>query len=208
MKRVDVFSATMLPCSAPRGGGGAGWLLFLFAASLVLEQQWGKCDEGGPGKGIVVVTTTSTQATLAADDDREPGFWESFRTYVLGEYNGTKHDWHRRFFNRYIPLFGVITLSLVAVALCLSYWCQDRNSPETESSRARLEEMRRMQCGERVAMYSIPPPPPQSTFTHTDYAAHDYYRFPPPHYSYATFEATVPANGPRPSAPPPAYPQR
>ncbi|KAL1452358.1 hypothetical protein MTO96_006276 [Rhipicephalus appendiculatus] len=66
-------------------------------------------------------------------------------------------DWHHRFFNRYVPLFGVITLSLVAIALCLSYWCQDRNSPETESSRARLEEMRRMQCGERVAMYTMPP---------------------------------------------------
>uniref|UniRef100_A0A023G1L9 Putative secreted protein n=1 Tax=Amblyomma triste TaxID=251400 RepID=A0A023G1L9_AMBTT len=187
--------------------GAAGCLWFLIVASLVLEQQRCLCDEGGPEKGIIVFTTTSTGRTLAADAEREPGFWESFRTYVLGDYNGTRHDWHRRFFNRYVPLFGVITLSLVAVALCLSYWCQDRNSPETESSRAHLEEMRRMQCGERVPMYTMPPPP-INTFTHADYAAHDYYRVPPPQYNYATFEARVPANGPHPSAPPPAYHQR
>ncbi|KAK8763773.1 hypothetical protein V5799_033616 [Amblyomma americanum] len=197
----------MLPCLTPRGGA-AGCLLFLFAASLVLQQQCCLCDDDGSDKGIIVATKTSTQGTLAADTEREPGFWESFRTYVLGDYNATRHDWHRRFFNRYIPLFGVITLSLVAVALCLSYWCQDRNSPETESSRARLEEMRRMQCGERVAMYSMPPPPPPNTFTPADYAAHDYYRFPPPQYNYATFETRAPHNGPQPSAPPPAYHQR
>lgn len=205
---MNVFSATMLPSCTSRGGA-VGCLLFLIVASPVLEQQRCLCDGDGPENGIIVVTAANTEkGTLAADTEREPGFWESFRTYVLGDYNGTRHDWHRRFFNRYIPLFGVITLSLVAIALCLSYWCQDRNSPETESSRAHLEEMRRMQCGERVAMYPMQPPPPTNTFTPADYAAHDYYRYPPPQYNYATFEAQVPPNGPRPSAPPPAYHQR
>lgn len=173
-----------------------GALAVLIAASFVLGQLGGLCNADDWNKGIVVSSSRATQE----QDDREPGFWASFRTYVLGEHEAERHGWHHRFFNRYIPLFGVITLSLVAVALCLSYWCQDRNSTDTESSRAYLEELRRIQQGERVAMYTMPPtnhcfgsPPP-------DYRRHDYYGFPPPQYNYATFDAA--GVKPPPSAPP------
>ncbi|XP_070376956.1 uncharacterized protein [Dermacentor albipictus] len=117
-------------------------------------------------------------------------------------------EWHRRFFNRYVPLFGVITLSLVAIALCLSYWCQDRNSPETESSRAHLEELRRMQCGERVAMYTMPPS--TDTYSQRGCPGHDFYGYPPPppRYNYATFDPRVPPTGPLQPSAPPAYQSR
>lgn len=150
--------------------------------------------------GVVVVTSGTI-----TEEDREPGFWASFRTYMLGEHNVNNHDWHRRLFNRYVPLFGVITLSLVAIALCLSYWCQDRNSPETESSRAHLEELRRMQCGERVAMYTMPPS--TGTYTQQGCPGHEFYGYPPPppRYNYATFDPRVPTTGPLQPSAPPAY---
>lgn len=170
----------------------------LIAASFLLEQQRSLCGADEWEKGIIVSPTVATQDK---NDDREPGFWASFRTYVLGEHDAERHGWHHRFFNRYIPLFGVITLTLVAVALCLSYWCQDRNSPDTEASRAYLEELRRIQQGERVAMYPMPPGS-HSYGTPLDYHRHDYY-YPPPQYNYATFDG---ASKPPPSAPPPAYP--
>ncbi|XP_049275821.1 uncharacterized protein LOC119372098 isoform X2 [Rhipicephalus sanguineus] len=191
----------MFPASAAR------FVFCLVAALLVVLGRQPEAvvrGEDSVSRDMVVVTSGTM-----ADEEKEPGFWASFRTYMLGEHNAHKHDWHHRFFNRYVPLFGVITLSLVAIALCLSYWCQDRNSPETESSRARLEEMRRMQCGERVAMYTMPP----STDTYTQqgcpgHVSQDFYGYPPPppRYNYATFDPTAPATVPlqplQPSAPP------
>lgn len=174
-----------------------GVFVILIFASFLLEQQRGLCSADDWDKGIIVSPAGATQEK---NDDREPGFWASFRTYVLGEHDVERHGWHHRFFNRYIPLFGVITLTLVAVALCLSYWCQDRNSVDTESSRAYLEELRRIQQGERVAMYPIPPGG-HSYGAHPDYHRPEYY-YPPPQYNYATFDG---GTKPPPSAPPPAY---
>lgn len=180
-------------------------IVFCVIAALILLQQQPEvvCGQDSLSRDVVVVTS----GTLV-EEEREPGFWASFRTYVLGERDVNKHDWHRRFFNRYVPLFGVITLSLVAIALCLSYWCQDRNSPETESSRAHLEEMRRMQCGERVAMYTMPPS--TDTYTQQGCPGHDFYGYPPPppRYNYATFDPRIPPTGPLQPSAPPAYHSR
>lgn len=188
----------------------ARYVLCLIAALLVVLGRQTEVvvrgEDGLSSRDMVVVTSGAM-----VDQEREPGFWASFRTYMLGEHNTSKHDWHHRFFNRYVPLFGVITLSLVAIALCLSYWCQDRNSPETESSRAHLEEMRRMQCGERVAMYTMPP----STDTYSQHGcpghvSQDFYGYPPPppRYNYATFDPTAPVSGPLQPSAPPAYRSR
>ncbi|XP_070376955.1 uncharacterized protein [Dermacentor albipictus] len=178
---------------------------FCVIAALVALQQQPEVVRGDVSSTPDLVVVTS--ATLT-EEQREPGFWASFRTYVLGERDVNRHEWHRRFFNRYVPLFGVITLSLVAIALCLSYWCQDRNSPETESSRAHLEELRRMQCGERVAMYTMPPS--TDTYSQRGCPGHDFYGYPPPppRYNYATFDPRVPPTGPLQPSAPPAYQSR
>ncbi|KAM7295659.1 uncharacterized protein ISCGN_025156 [Ixodes scapularis] len=99
-------------------------LLLLLLSGLRLGANGSDTDNvPRPGNGTVTGEGNSSSSD-------SPAFWPSFSLFFRDHHKETpkddddhRHDWHKRYFHRFLPLVGIVVLALVATCLCLGYAC-------------------------------------------------------------------------------------
>ncbi|XP_029835227.2 uncharacterized protein LOC115319391 [Ixodes scapularis] len=167
-------------------------LLLLLLSGLRLGANGSDTDNvPRPGNGTVAGEGNSSSSD-------SPAFWPSFSLFFRDHHKETpkddddhRHDWHRRYFHRFLPLVGIVVLALVATCLCLGYACSSRDEE------VYLLQTRPVPFSEPVPMYALQTRNPNIQYSPYEYTG----GYTPPHAGYSTFEA-YPKSSVKPTAPP------